>query len=205
MKAFCRLALVACAIGVCASPSLAQSVPQLFVETTHATLTAPHVVADSSNAQSGTTVGMRLDVLFGDGSGPAQRIGLSQGDREWVAALRRVDPPDVNGFRSWVGVVEGAEYSHVVITERAGVVSGLMTTRSEAYQVRTLASGTFLLERVDVRAPAGQSVVTAKPASPEVPRDAIANDDGTRIDVLIVYTEAAQTAAGGRNQIEATA
>jgi hypothetical protein len=206
MKALSHFGLVACAIVASASPSLlAQSVPQLFVETTHARLTPPHAVPDSSNAQSDTTVGIRLDVLFGDSSGPARRIGLSHGDHEWVAALRRVDPPDVNGFRSWVGVIDGADYSHVVITERAGVVSGLMTTGSEAYQVRTLASGTFLLERVDVRASANHSVVPATPGPPEVARDVIASDDGTRIDVLIVYTEAAQTAAGGRNQIEATA
>src|SRR5687767_10269091 len=111
MKALYRFALVACAVVASAAPSLmAQQPPQLFVEVGHANLTALHAVRDSSGVLSRTAVGMRLDVLFGHAGGPAQRVGLRLGDRDGVAALRRVDAPDVNGFRSWVGVLEGVDY-----------------------------------------------------------------------------------------------
>jgi hypothetical protein len=203
MKALYRLSL-GVFVASLASPLMAQSPPQLLIELGHAN-PARQTVSDSSRVRSGTAVAMRLDLLFGDASGPAERVGLTLGGREWVAALRRVDAPDVNGFRSWVGVIEGIDYSHVVVTERAGVVSGLITAASVAYQIRTLTPGTYWLEHVEVPEPTDSAGVIVPPASLEAPRDTVASDNGMRIDVLIVYTQAAQTAAGGTNQIQAMA
>src|SRR5215218_5633383 len=119
-----RLACLALLILQIALPAAGQSVAEpLFDE-----LAGPAAASIQAPLSDGIldrrTVGMRLDRLFDAGGTAAARVELNAGDRTWIAALERVDS-DVNGFRSWVGFLEGVESSHVVFTERDGVVSGL--------------------------------------------------------------------------------
>ncbi len=51
-----------------------------------------------------------------------------------MARFERVDS-DITGFRSWVGAIDGIEHSHVVITERPGIVSGLINAVGVTYQL----------------------------------------------------------------------
>ena len=149
-------------------------------------------------------VGLRLDRLFGDGRA-LERVLLNTGDRAWIARFERLDR-DRAGFRSWVGVIEGVPESHVVITERAGVVSGLINAVDATYQLRTDAPGTYVLERVDVARLADERDPMEMDRSPvSSSHDAMAatNDDGTVIDVLLLYTPAARVERGGTAHIDA--
>src|SRR5687767_606975 len=70
-----------------------------------------------------TVVGIRIDRLFDRPGGVTARIRLNVDDHDWVARVERVDR-DSAGFRSWVGAIESIPNSHVVFTERHGVLSG---------------------------------------------------------------------------------
>lgn len=203
MKAPYRLLLALGVVVASGSQStVAQSSPQLFFDVGPASQSALHTVSGSPGVLSRSVVGMRLDALFGSAGAAARTMGIRVGGQDWVAQLRWLDAPDVNGFRSWVGVIDGVEYSHVVITERDGVVSGLINAVSDAYQIRTVTPGTYVLEQLDVSAPSGRSTVIVPPALPEAPRDGVASDDGSRIDLLILYTPEARNTAGGGAEIE---
>jgi hypothetical protein len=188
-----------------AASAAAQSAEPLFVD-----IVAP--AADAIQAPltgailDRRIVGMRLERLFASDGAPAARIELNVGARTWVATLGRVDR-DVNGFRSWVGALEGVEGSHVVFTERDGIVSGLIDAIGTSYQVRSSGAGAYLLEHVDADRlgnelePRGGGVDPGASA-----RDGIAAaDDAGTIDVLMLYSPAAMARAGGVAQIQAMA
>ena len=100
----------------------AQSAEPLFVDIPGAAIEAQAHRAVLDRRE----VGMRLDRLFDAAGDPAARVELNVGPRSWTAILERVDR-DANGFRSWVGRLDGIESSHVVVTERDGIVGNLST------------------------------------------------------------------------------
>jgi hypothetical protein len=130
---------------------------------------------------------------------------------------------DAAGFRSWIGAIEGIDYSHVVFSERDGIVSGLINAVGSTYRVRTSEAGTYLLERIDPAqlgaeldplvvfgGAAAASGTSTNEAGNDVTRDGgtsvqQAQDAGDVIDVLLLYTPNARAAAGGSAQIQAIA
>jgi hypothetical protein len=154
-------------------------------------------------------VTVRIDALFDRPTGIAHQIVLNTGDHSWTAVFDRVDD-DPTGFRSWVGRLEGIAESHVVFTERNGVVSGLINALGAIYQVRTTNTGNHLLERIDVSqlpderdpvvAPDAMSPLTSSPRAA-----AAAQDAGDTVDVLILYTPAARSRLGATASIQALA
>jgi hypothetical protein len=152
---------------------------------------------------SGQLVGMRLDRLFDSAGAPASVIRLAFDTRDWIAHFERQDL-DTAGFRSWVGSLEGIPYSHVVITARDGVVSGLINAITTLYQIRTVSPGIYLVEQLDP----GQLRQEVEPMvqperSPSPSALTASREDGSTIDVLLLYTSAARTRVGGSAQIEA--
>src|SRR5207249_99419 len=101
----------------------------------------------------------------------------------------------------WVGRVDGVN-SRVTLVAEDGVLSGNVNVAGATYQVR-YAGGAHVIREVDqrmyppdkpavpVRAPAGPSA-GAGAASP-----AATADDGSTVDVMVVYTATARQAAGG--------
>lgn len=152
-------------------------------------------------------VGMRLDRLFAPAAGAQPLVRLNIGDRFWVARFERLDH-DTAGFRSWVGALDDVEYSHVVFTERDGVVSGLINAVSSSYQIRTVRAGLYLVEQL-TSAGAGREwePVPGSDGPAHLAADVAATpaDDGSQIDVLMLYTPNARNAAGGVSQIQSIA
>jgi Metallo-peptidase family M12B Reprolysin-like len=165
-------------------------------------------IPQATTAGSGFSraVGMRLDRLFDSSVGPATTIRLSIDTRDWIARFERQDR-DAAGFRSWVGSLDGIAHSHVVFTERNGIVSGLINAISSRYQLRTLSQGVYLLEQVQPDTLRRElDPVLRSDGSVSQSADVTAGlDDGTTIDVLLLYTIAARARAGGDAQIEAVA
>ena len=151
---------------------------------------------------SRAAVGMRLDRLFAI-DGPRARVALNVSPHRLTARLDRLDR-DVAGFRSWVGVIEGIDHSHVVFTERDGVVSGLINAVSTTYQVRTVSNELHLLEQVDNNL-FGQELEPIRTSASSVLEAATSNpqDDPSTIDVLLLFTPSARALAGGIAQIQA--
>jgi hypothetical protein len=155
-------------------------------------------------AAPGTPVGMRLEFLFDQSFGAASTVLVNIDDREWLARFQREDS-DSSGFRSWVGALESVPNSHVVFTVRDGIVSGLIDAVTVGYQVRTISVGTYVIDRVDPTQfrPELSPLLGAETAGAPPVAAASPTDDGATIDVLLLYTDAARTRAGGSAQIEA--
>lgn len=190
-----------------AATAAAQPAPALFV---HGNTVADPPAATSDQRGSilaRTRVQMRLDVLFDAQNGAARRVLLNAGGHEWIARFERRDD-DAQGFRSWVGGLEDIADSHVVFTERDGVVSGLINAVGVTYQVRTERAGTYLLELVDLAALGDEREPldgAGGGAVPPAARDLAAGDDPHTIDLLILYSPAARSKLGDTAQIEALA
>lgn len=147
-------------------------------------------------------VDMRLDRLFTSGSG---RVLLNVGAHNWVARFDRLDG-NVLGHRSWVGTIEGIDNSNVSFAERNGIVSGVIDGLSDTYQIQTIRPGMYALERVDTSRLRSElePLVDAAADSAAAPANAsTASDDGSVIDVLLLYTPNARVRRGGDAQIQA--
>jgi hypothetical protein len=202
--------------------------PELFVDlaATGLSVALEHAGGASSAIVQRRAVGMRLDRLFAASdapnsvpSGPAARVQLNVDNHGWIAQLERLEY-DTTGFRSWVGSIDGVEFSHVVFTERDGIVSGLIDAGTATYQLRTNRAGVYLLERVDTTLLRDEADPLLSSAGATAPRadlpaassgagegaaSVVAGDDGRTIDVLMLYTPSARAASGGAAQIQAMA
>jgi hypothetical protein len=134
----------------------------------------------------------------------ARRIRLNAGQHTWTAVLERVDL-DGAGFRSWVGRLEGVAESHVVLTERDGIVSGLINAVGTTYQLHTLTAGAHVLERVDITRlrDEPEPLLAAEAFDTASSALGVGADDASTFDVLMLYTPAARVRRGGTAQIEA--
>ena len=204
-----RCLLITIVMTIAAQPAAAQGAAPLFVHRAAAAADAFQVsMGVRAEIVSRVYVGMQIDRLFGP-QGVASRILLNAADQVWTARFERLDT-DASGFRSWVGSIEGIADSHVVFTERHGVVSGLINAVGTTYQIRTEVPGTYILERVEVSRLGNErepvAVHDAVGAAEAVDRydDAapVARDDGTTIDVLMLYTPSARAQRGGTASIE---
>ena len=198
-----RSLLVSILVTLGAHTAAAQVAEPLFVH--RVAIAADAVQAPMSGRAevvSRAQVGVQIDRLFGS-PGAASRVLLNTGDQTWTARFERVDT-DAAGFRSWVGAIDGISDSHVVFTERNGVLSGLINAGGTTYQVRTEGSGSYLLERIDVtRLGDERDPITAPDQPrPSLEAETLVADDGGTIDVLMLYTPSARAQRGGTESIE---
>ncbi len=98
----------------------------------------------------------------------------------------------------WVGKVEGQPFGDVVLSVYDGVLSGSVVSPRGAYRIR-FDGRRQVVEELDHDAFAEDGCFReAPPSALEPPRDPVpAKDDGSLLDVLVVYTPAAAAAAGG--------
>jgi hypothetical protein len=100
---------------------------------------------------------------------------------------------------TWVGSVEGDPRGTVVLSVYGGVLSGSVSSSRGAFRILTR-GGAQVVEEIDHGAFPDDNCFREAPASVDsgVPADAApAADDGSLIDVLVLYTAAARAAAGG--------
>jgi hypothetical protein len=156
--------------------------------------------AEEARDQRGQRPEFRLD-LFGEVSLVAMIDSLTRsGDGRTV---------------SWAGKFEGQPLSSVVISVTGLVAAGHFSTEDGGlYQMRFVSPGVFAVHDLDqsrfpverqpipVTLPEETQLSAVAPAGQTEPGKDVAKDDGSIIDVLIVYTPAAQAAAGGQTQIE---
>ena len=108
-----------------------------------------------------------------------------------------------SGRSAWVGNIEGEEYSAVifVVDAEAGIVTGTVSSPRGTYRLAPAGDGVHVLSKLDPAGDRGDIVLEAPPVEMNV-ADPQLSDDGSRIDVMIVYTPAARNAAGGTAAIE---
>jgi len=125
-------------------------------------------------------------------------------DVVFTAVLDRLEATDFGGY-SWIGHLKGVEYSQVVLVVAGGQMAGNITLPGEFYQIRYAGDGVHAIYGID------QSTFPheAEPVPVELSGEAIAKaeskpmaDDGSIIDVMVVYTAEARAAAGGTTAMQ---
>jgi peptidyl-Asp metalloendopeptidase len=100
----------------------------------------------------------------------------------------------------WLGHIEGIDKSQVTLVIEDAVMAGNIRLPGAYFQVRYVGAGLHSLRQIDEShfPPEGQPIPTDTARSETAQDSGItATDDGSRIDVLVVYTPAARAAAGG--------
>ena len=104
----------------------------------------------------------------------------------------------------WQGQLAGVEDGHASFAVTDGVVVGQVSLPGAQYQVRPAGAGLHVIEQVDTsRLPreGAPRVPDLSAAADAAPAPGTATDDGSIIDVMVVYTPAARLAAGGPSAI----
>jgi len=107
---------------------------------------------------------------------------------------------------TWIGSVEGAPRSEVMISKNDDATSASISVNGKFYQVRPIAgsSTVHVVQEVNRDSyPRDKEPLPARTPGPAADRPlGLAQDAGNVIDVMVVYTTAAKDAAGGKTAIE---
>jgi len=151
-------------------------------------------------------VNIRFDLL--DPVNPAPGAWLHKGDvlllnlfenAAFSAVLDRAIANSDNSY-IWVGHLEGIELSNVTLSVENGIMSGNVVFPGGFYAIRYAGNGVHAIKQMNEAAfpPEAEPVPVDLPADDPVQRPSIESvDDGSTIDVMVVYTAAAKNAAGG--------
>jgi hypothetical protein len=196
------LALLGTSLGAVAAPS--QPVDEgLFSGVTNADGSPAR---EPGAAGDPTVIRSRLVTVDLAQLGAADRLVLNFfADAVYTAALDRVESSSLGAF-SWVGNLEGVEFSQVILTVKDGVMVGNVVAPGMFYQVRYVGDGVHAVREADQATfpPEAEPIPVAPPEGAwDQPIDGAAADDGSTIDVLVVYTDDARAQVGGTAAIEA--
>lgn len=123
--------------------------------------------------------------------------------------LDRIEPIPGRGF-IWYGRLAKEPDSSVIFTVVGGIVSGNIDTQAgKAFQIRYAGGGVYSLREIDRTKFPDEAAPRpheprppALPPPPASPAGGSCADSPGDIDVLVVYTAAARTAAGGKDAME---
>ena len=119
-----------------------------------------------------------------------------------IALRAEIDRRSINpdGSESWSGHIAGSPLSSVTFVRAGGVLQGSIRTLDAAYSIEPIADSAFhVVRQVNLSALGVELSPLVPDLAPQAADDAppMPADDGTTFDVLVVYTAAARTAAGG--------
>jgi hypothetical protein len=129
-----------------------------------------------------------------------ETLRLELFEDESIEAVRdRLEPTGLDGF-TWIGHARGDETSSVVLSVLRGALSGSVRLASGQYRIRRQGAG---LHRIEEVAPSSEPLERQPLSAGRTSRPpaAIDFDDGTELDLLVVYTPRARRAAGGADAI----
>ena len=146
----------------------------------------------------------RFAVSAGKAAGSELRLNLFP-DASFTAVLDRVAFETADSV-SWVGHLKGMTETHVALVAGGGSLVGSVVLPGAAYRIRSTPKGFHVVEQLDLSAfPEGAEPLEVEETAvrrPRRPGRGTKADDGSVIDLLVVYTPAARSAAGGRQKIE---
>ncbi len=131
-----------------------------------------------------------------------ERFRLELFDDAPIEAVRqRLVPMGPDGL-TWIGGARGDEESSVVISVYRGVLAASVRLGSAQYRIRPKDAGVYRIEEV---APSSEPPERAPLSAPRAsgPYSAAPLDDGTELDLLVVYTPRARRGAGGLDALTA--
>jgi hypothetical protein len=111
-----------------------------------------------------------------------------------------------NGSYTWIGHVEDIAHSYVFLVAHENVLVGKISTPASVYQIRYTGENIHTIMQLDpTRFPDESNPLEVGNSLPDPLSSTmapLAANDGTLIDVMILYTEAASVAAGGDSVLE---
>ena len=125
-------------------------------------------------------------------------------DVVFTGIVEHVEPTS-SGYSLW-GRLDGVELGTMTLVVNGSVVAGTVRTPEAVYTIRTAGAGAYVIRQIDesLLPPLGEPLRGPLPA-PDA-RAQAANDppdDGSEIDVMVVYTPLAKHQEGSRAAIEA--
>jgi hypothetical protein len=157
-------------------------------------------------------VGLNLGLLLGADGAPRDLAAGSTlalnffDDATLVAVLDRVEPAYGGGF-TWTGRVQDEPLSLVTLAVTDGIMAGTVSLPTALFEIGYAGNGVHAVYEIDQSAFAPE----AAPIPVSIPKgeqDAAADaapsavaDDGSIIDVMVVYTPAARSAVGDTTQM----
>jgi hypothetical protein len=122
-------------------------------------------------------------------------------DAQFTAVRDRVETTSTGYV--WIGRLQGVEQSTVTFAVSANVMSASITTPVAAFVVRYVAAGVHVVQQINREALPPEAPPIAVDGGAPANNDVYVNgDDGSQIDLLVVYTPAARAAQGGTAGIE---
>lgn len=152
-------------------------------------------------------VDVHFDALGAAWAKPGDVLELNLfNDVSFKAVLKKVNKVSPNGF-AYVGRLRGIALSSVNLVVEDGLMAANIVFPGGAYQVRYAGNGVHVVYKVDQSAYPPEAepipvVLHADAGADKASADALAFDDGSQIDVLVVYTKAALKAAGGKKAMK---
>ena len=124
-------------------------------------------------------------------------------DAVFTAVVQHVEPTPA-GYALWGGL-EGMELGSVTMVVNGSVVAGTVRTPQAVYTIRTLGDGVYVIRQIDESTlpPLGEPQSQAPEPDSRPQTTGASRDDGSEIDVMVVYTPTAKHQAGGRAGVEA--
>ncbi len=116
-----------------------------------------------------------------------------------------------SGSYSWIGQVEGVEHSQVVLVVKERVMMGSIELPEASYEIRYESKGVHKVYEIDTSAlpPGGEPIEVDsfqdslnKTFSAKALSDDDSAEDGSIIDIMVVYTIEARESRGGTTAIE---
>lgn len=127
-------------------------------------------------------------------------------DVNFVAEMERIELSSLGA--TWVGRLRGIDHSQVLLVVHGDVVAGNISMPGRRYHIRFAGNGIHEVQEIDTSLfPDDEPylpVPEQKPGDdPSFMEEDIQTDDGSIIDVMVIYSAAARAAAGGTQAMRA--
>ncbi len=136
---------------------------------------------------------------------PPHKLVLNLFDDATFTGIVEHVEPTASGHALW-GSLEGVELGTMTLVVNGSIVVGTVRTPETVYTIRTAGDGKYVIREIDESSlpPLGEPLEgSPSPRDPSTQSTDIPPDDGSEIDVMVVYTPLAKHREGGRAGIEA--
>ena len=144
------------------------------------------------------------DLITGEPPPPKTLVLNLFDDVVFTGMVEHIEPT-ASGQAVW-GRLEDVELGTMTLVVNGSVVAGTVRTPEAVYTIRTVGDDTYVIRQIDESTlpPLGEPLEdTVLPRNASATSDDLLPDDGSEIDVMVVYTPAAKHREGGRAAIEA--
>lgn len=153
-------------------------------------------------------VSVDLGHLGGTAKDSASEITLDLPEAGSIISVRTNAFVNTSGSLSWVGNVEGDPGGSVILVNSKGIVHGSIRYAGRYFDLTTNSDNQQVLREIDENDPALQEtlptpVLAANLSNNSKDTQGLVPDDGSVIDLLVVYTPRAATTAGSVAAVEA--